>query len=427
MVVGVLVRVLAPLAMAASMLTLAGCQHSISSEPHIGKLTLQFWNGFTGPDGTTMERIVRKFNAEHRDVQVRMQIIPWGTYYDKITLGLAYGGAPDVFVVHASRFPEYADSGALNRIDDLVSAGRIDPNDFTPRVWTASRYGGKRYALPLDCHAIGLYYNTELFKKAGIVDASGNAKPPTNLTEFLQIARKLTKDTNSDGKPDQWGFAYTWLRSNAHTFLAQFGTGMLTRDIHKSDLDSPQALEAMQLMSDIIYKHKVCPPPEGQDAWIGFQTGRVAMAIEGIYMISSLEQQKGLKFAGAPCPMFGRQRAVWADSHFLVMPKSISPQRRRAAWLFMAYLSDHSLMWAKGGQLPVRKSLLSTLGFRAMPVQYQFSKELPYVVYQPASTALNQINPFGDAMVEAVLGASQPTEDALREAAGRINRVLERQ
>src|SRR5216684_2975026 len=71
------------------------------------RIVLDFWNGFTGPDGKTMEKMVHRFQERNPDISVRTQIIPWGTYYDKLTLSLAYGGAPDLFVVHAARLPEF--------------------------------------------------------------------------------------------------------------------------------------------------------------------------------------------------------------------------------------------------------------------------------------------------------------------------------
>lgn len=412
---------------AATLSTLSGCAHGPEKKGPEGVITLEFWNGFTGPDGKTMEKIVNRFNAEHKDIQVHMQIIPWGTYYDKVTLGLAYGGAPDVFILHTDRLPEYADSRALSCLDDLVERGDLNPKDFVERPWRAARWEGRQYAIPLDCHPIGLYYNTRLFRKAGIVDEKGNPKPPTNLSEFVEAAKKLTIDADHDGKPEQWGFAYTWLRTNAHTFLAQYGSGWLSEDVRRSDLTSAEARKAFEVMTDLIYKYKVCPAPEGQDAWIGFRTGKVAMAIEGIYMLSSVEEQEGLEFAGAPCPQFGPVPAVWGGSHLLAMPAKISSERRQASWVFIKYLSDHSLDWAKGGQVPVRKSILARPQFRRMTVQYQFSRKLPYVVYLPQSTAINQVLPFCDAAVEAILNRIKPMDEALSEAARRINNVLERQ
>lgn len=373
-----------------------------------------------------MERIVRQFNASHPDIRVRMQIIPWGTYYDKVTLGLAFGGAPDVFILHAGRLPQYADRSALYCMDGLFTRD-INANDFMPRPWRAGCWKGKRYAIPLDCHPVGLYYNTELFEKAGIVDASGRAKPPATLSEFLDDAKKLTVDTNGDGRPDQWGFVFTWFRTNYYTFLSQNGGDLLTADGRASALDSPEASDALQLMSSFIYDRHIAPNPEGQDAWIGFQTGKVAMALEGVYMLSSLESQKKLRFAGAPCPVFGKKPGAWADSHMMVMPAKLDPAKRKAAWRFIRHLSDHSLAWAKGGQVPVRKSIINSAEFRKLSVQYEFSKQLPYVAYMPMSTSLDQVLPFADAAVEAALCGIKPAKPALLEADRRIDEVMSRQ
>jgi multiple sugar transport system substrate-binding protein len=405
---------------------LAGCGHKqAGGGNHV--IQLEFWNGFSGPDGTTMERIVHEFNSTHPSIRVRMQIIPWGTYYDKVTLGLAFGGAPDVFIVHADRLPEYADRLALYPMDGLVSRGELSANDFMPRPWKAGCWKGKRYAIPLDCHPIGLYYNTELFEKAGIVDAAGHAKPPANLAEFLSDAKKLTVDTNGDGAPDQWGYVFTWFRTNYYTFLSQFGGDLLTHDGRGSALGSARARDSLDLMRSFIYDRHIAPNPEGQDAWIGFQTGKVAMALEGIYMLSSLESQKNLKFAGAPCPVFGRKPGAWANSHMMVMPAKLDPAKREAAWKFIRYLSDNSLKWAKGGQVPVRKSILKSAQFRRLTVQYEFSKQLPYVCYMPASISLNQVLPFADAAVEAALCNIKPADQALAEANRRIDEVMTRQ
>jgi multiple sugar transport system substrate-binding protein len=87
-----------------------------------GKTLINYWNGFTGPDGRAMEKIVAQFQKQNPDVAVRMQIIPWGTYYDKLTLSMAYGGAPDVFVMHAGRLPEFATFDTIRPLDDLYAA-----------------------------------------------------------------------------------------------------------------------------------------------------------------------------------------------------------------------------------------------------------------------------------------------------------------
>jgi multiple sugar transport system substrate-binding protein len=399
----------------------AGCSRP-DPDPRLedGTIVLNFWNGFTGPDGKTMEEIVKGFNRRHQGkIRVKMQIIDWGTFYDKVTLGLAFGGAPDVFIIHANRIPEYAAHGALNKIDDL--AGQLDQSDFVPRAWQAGLWEKSRYGLPLDCHPMGMYYNVDMFREAGI------AKPPTTFAEFLDVARRLKKDKNGDGTIDQWGFAYTDLHLTSTTFFQQFGGGLLTPDMKRSALDEPQSVEALRLMEKLYQDYKICPTPEGNDGWAGFRIGKVGMAFQGIWMINELNNQKGLNYAAAPVPFFGPKKAVWAGSHCLVMPAKLQADRREAAWTFIKYLSDNSLEWAKGGQVPVRKSVLDNPEFQSLKVQPEFAKQLPWATYEPFSTAVNQIASFADTAVESTLNGGEDAKQALKTAARRVDNVLRRQ
>ena len=290
--------------------------------------------------------------------------------------------------------------------------------------WRATFYQGRQLALPLDVHPIGLYYNTQLFREAGIVQGDGSARPPKSWEEFLTDARKLTRDTDGDGRPDQWGFVFTNQHTNWLTFAGQFGGGILTPDGKACAMDSPQSLQAIRRMHDLIDKYHVAPAPEGVDAWLAFRQGKVAMALEGIYMLASLEEQKGVSFAGVP--QFGPKPAVWGGSHLLCQPAVITPERAGAAWRLMRFLSDDSLLWAKGGQIPARLSVLRSPQFAALPVQSQFARQLPYVQYEPLVPKLNALDPFVDPAIEAVLLDLQTPEQAMRDACRRIRQVLER-
>ncbi len=402
-----------------------------------GKITIRFWNGFTGPDGKTMEALVKRFQAANPDVAVKMQIIPWGTYYDKLTLSLAYGGAPDVFVTHAARLPEFAEYEALRPLADFYASDTtpLQESDFAPIPWQGSFYKSVQYGLPLDVHPLGLYYNTDLFKKAGIVDANGDAKPLRTGDEFLDAAKRLTRDTDGDGQPDEWGFVYTYQHTNFITFAAQWGGGILTPDLSQSAMDSPATIAAARYMSDLIYKHQVAPRPEGVDAWLAFRQGKAAMAMEGIYMLASLEEQKDLAYAGAPVPQFGPQPGAWGGSHVLAMPGTRGgtdgdENTRRAAWRLMRFLSDNSLSWAEGGQVPARVAIRDSPAFAALPVQSAFARQLDHIVYDPLTPKANALGPFVDPAIESVLlnldTSPNGLENALHDASRRINQVLKR-
>ena len=398
--------------------------------PSGDQVTLRFWNGFTGPDGRTMLALVKRFNQQNPDIHVIMQRMEWGTYYNKLFVSNLGGRAPQVFVLHVDNLTRFNRAGFLRPMDDLTGAGGIDVKDFDENVWAAVERDGKHVGIPLDIHTLGMYYNKTLFRKAGIVDAKGEPRPPANRAEFIDALRKLTRDENHDGKPETYGLAFTWLRTNCYTLIRQWGGDILTRDGQTVILDQPEAVAAMQFAVDMIDKEKVIMPPENIStfggAFIGFRQGRLGIVFEGIYMLPELQRQKDLDFGAAPVPQIGPNKAAWASSHVLCLRTDLKGRELDAAKRFVKFLSDNSLDWAEGGQIPVRKSLRETDRFRSMTAQYEFSKQIPHAAYYPPSPFINEYHAEFDPAVERILRRSQTPQEGLSFAANRIRLVLER-
>ncbi|NOY80110.1 MAG: ABC transporter substrate-binding protein [Kiritimatiellaeota bacterium] len=389
---------------------------------------IRFWNGFTGPDGRTMLRLVKRFNCSNTGPRVLMQRMDWGTYYNKLMVAGIGGRAPDVFVVHVDVLQRFMRTSFVRPMDDLFTkANGLDPADFDPNVRRAVTRHGRPYGVPLDVHILGMYYNVRLFRDAGIVDAAGRPRPPTNREEFLAAARRLTRDTDGDGRIDQWGFVFTWFRTNVYAVMAQFGGKFFSADGRRCLIAGPQNVAALQFCADLIHKYRVAPSPQNFDSWIGFRQGRVGMAFEGVYMLGSLEKQTDLDYAGAPLPVLGGEPASWAGSHVLCLRADLRGERLKTAWRLVRFLSDNSLDWAAGGQIPVRRSLRNTARFRSMRVQAQFARQLPNIRYGPAVPFIFEFySEFDTAVDKALRGTASPAQ-ALREAAERIDRIIERE
>lgn len=391
------------------------------------RTTIRFWNGFTGPDGRTMLALVRKFNERNPDVSVLMQRMEWATYYNKLFVAGLGRRAPDVFVAHTDSLPRFVRAGFLRPLDDLLQGTNgLDASDFDANVWASIEFDAKRCAVPLDVHPLGLYYNVRLLRDAGLVDDAGAPRPPTTREEFLHALDRTTVDADADGRPEQWGFVFTWYRTNFWAILRQFGGRAFTEDYSRCVLDEPANVEALQFCVDLVRKYKYAPPPESMDSWIGFRQGRVAFAFEGIYMLADLQRQADLEFGGAPVPQLGSRRATWAGSHNLCLRADLDGPRLEAAWRFIRFLSDNSLDWAEGGQVPVRKSLRNTERFRAMTVQHQFARQIPFVEYMPRVTFVFEFYSEFDLAVERALRGRTSPEEALRTAAANVNRIIER-
>ncbi len=390
-------------------------------------ITIRYWNGFTGPDGTTMLRLVKRFNQENPDVNVLMQRMDWATYYNKLFVAGIGHRAPEVFVLQTLAMLRFSRAHFVRSLDDLVAgANGLNVRQIPPNIWSSVETDGKHYGLPLDIWTLGTYYNKRLFRQAGIVDAQGNPKPPTNREEFLAAAQKLTK-RGQNGAPDQWGFVVTNFESNIYTLMRQFGGEFFTPDYSRCILNNPQNVAALQFCVDLIRKYQVAPPPENFDAWIGFRQGRVGMAFEGIYMLADLQKQTDLDFGGAPVPQFGPHPAVWTGSHNLCLRADLKGRQLDAAWRFLKFLSDHSLDWAAVGQIPARTDLRDTARFQSMPVQAAFAKQIPIVNYLPRITFIFEFQTeFNNAIEKALRGSATP-QQALATAETNINAVIARE
>jgi multiple sugar transport system substrate-binding protein len=388
-------------------------------------ISLRFWNGFTGPDGRTMLRIVQQFNRDNPDVHVVMQRMDWATYYNKLFVARLGGRGPDVFVLHTDSIPRFVHADFLRPCDDLTGADGIDAHDFDPNVWHAVEFDGTHFAIPLDVHLLGMYYNRALFKQAGIIDAIGNAKPPTTRDEFLDACQRITRRT---GSPDtsRWGFVFTWQRTNVYTLIRQFGGNIFSDDLARCTINSPPCVAALQFAADLIHQLKVAPPPAAMNPFIGFRQGKVGIVFEGIYMLPELQRQTDLDWAAAPLPQLGTEKAAWCNSHNLCIRSDASGAELAASKRFVKYLSDHSLDWAEGGQVPVRKSLRDSDRFRAMTAQFEFARQIPYATYMPRVLFVSEYLAEFEPAIERALSGSTTPQQALDAAQQNIEAIMRR-
>jgi len=398
---------------AAAALAVVGCERRSSLAIH-----LRFWNGFTGPDGRTMLRIIKQFNQQHENIQVTMQRMDWGTYYNKLFVAGLGNRAPDVFVLHSDQIDRFYRAGLMTPIDAMLTDGRVPMDDLDPNVLAKTSRAGKHYALPLDVHPLGMFYNRRLFADAGI------AKAPQTQKEFVEALHRLKRA--GDGGVAQWGFVLGWFRVIMYSIMSQYGGRIFDDATGALTLDSPACREAMSFMAGLIVEQKLVPEIENLAGMIGFRQGRVAMVWEGIFMLPELRRQTDLEFGAAPLVIVGNQPAVWAGTHNLCIRNGLDDRQTRAAMTFLKFLSDHSLDWADGGQIPVRRSLRQTERFAAMTAQAAFATQIPYVTYMPSTPFTVEYQVEFDLACDRVLRGSATPQQALADATTNIQRVMTR-
>ena len=379
---------------------------------------LAFWNGFTGGDGAFMRKLVDQFNSEHQNIKVSMNVLQWADFYPKVPTAVQSGNGPDIAIMHIDQLATNAARRIIIPLDPVAQLLNLQESDFYPQVWQAGIYKGNRYGIPLDTHPLLFFYNNKALQQAGLDG------PPTDQASF-EAALKAMKSKGVQypfWMPSDWPAHLIWW-----TLIHQFGGTPYNQDATQAQFNSDAGVQALNWMVDQA-KQGYSPKNIALDAQaIAFRQGKNSLTWDGIWTMQQWNQVKGLDWGAAPIPKIGSQEAVWASSHNFVVTKQASSDKNKAqaAKVFIKWISDHSMDWAKSGQVPARKTIRESAEFQQLQVQSIAAKELEFVKFPPAVPGIGEITmpTFQLAVNEAVLGKQAP-KAALDAATKKANQLL---
>ena len=193
-----IVSVLLVAAMAVSMI--AGCgskSDSKKSDSKSGEKTLEVW---VPPLDDATEKnwgdLLKDWEKE-KDCKVNLTVIPWDKYEETYTTALNSGEGPDVGYMYNEMFPTYIDAGAVEDMSSYVT----DEDKKEYKYLSNGNMMDGQYGWPLVTGVpFVLYYNEDILNALG-------EKAPETWDDFARICQEATKDTDGDGKVDQYGFA----------------------------------------------------------------------------------------------------------------------------------------------------------------------------------------------------------------------------
>ena len=201
--------------------------------------------------GTT-EKLVQTFNASGTGVEAELRVMPdtSADYRNALVPQLqAKSGEIDVFVTDVIWTAEFAAAGW---VDDLSSRfGGQMKNDFLPGPVESTVYDGKNFMVPYWTDAGIFYYRSDLLKEL-------NAEPPKTWDDLLKVGNGI-RDKHPDVAPYVWqGAVHEGLALNVLEYIWSNGGDALNE---KGDvvLNSPNAVEALQFLVDLIHVHKISP------------------------------------------------------------------------------------------------------------------------------------------------------------------------
>lgn len=372
------------------------------------KVTISFWNPLTGADGNSMRQLVSMFNTEFDGIFEVVETYTSETdYYTNLNLLVPMGRGPDVAIMHSYLVQSYANSGIIMPIQDYITESQADINidDYISAITEQVYFDDELYAVPLDIHTTGLYYNVDLLEQYDI-DVPTNRAELIAAATTIQAAEQLAGNTVW-GLPISSAWPSEWLYT---TSLYQNGGDELTDTLDPAYNTTEGAL-ALDMVADFIHEYELSPLnlSVDQDLFF-FETGQAVFHIQGCWMLQRIIES-GINFDVIPLSnMFNEDGEdyssdIAARSHTFVVPSQngdVSLGEKMAIMTFVKYLGDHSYVWAQAGQIPASNIARATPEYQALPYlsgfgateDFRLAEASPYYheayspIYSRVTTAL---------------------------------------
>ena len=280
------------LAASALALTLA------SSPAWAAELRFTIWTG-NEAHLAMLNGFAESFKAKHPDVTVNFETIPPGDYTQKLTFQLAGGNPPDAGWMMEDAASTFANAGVIEDLAPTLNAAEgYDFADFSEPalgLWTSQ---GKVYGVPFSTSPFVIFYNKDMFDKAGIEDPLTLAtKGEWDMVMFQEVARRLTEANGKFGFEFKDGQGYdTRIMHALMPPIRAYGGDVWSNQ--ECGFDKPEAVAAVQQLHDMVFKDKsIVPPGETGD----YFSGNAAMTINQISR-ASLMEKAGFPWGIAPLP-----------------------------------------------------------------------------------------------------------------------------
>ncbi|MEW6232063.1 MAG: sugar ABC transporter substrate-binding protein [Chloroflexota bacterium] len=338
-------------------------------------VTIRYFTFSAAPDHLKdLDEMIAIFEKANPGIKIKVETAPFSEYFSKLLTMIAGGTAPDVFELNYENFVSFAAKGVLLDLGPLAKADKeFKPEIFYPRAYNAFNLNGLQFGLPETFSTVVLFYNKDLFDKAGL------AYPAANWTwkEAVTAAKKMT-----DPKAGVWGLYSPIQFWEFYKKASQNGCNFFSPDKKKVTLDAPECVEALETMVSFVTKDKVMP----SDAEMGgvsdgdlFKAGKIAMDVTGIWMFGAfkdarfkwdIQVEPGLKqqathfFANAVSVFAATKhpQAAWQWVKFFTTSPDMAKIRVKSGWELPAlsnpaFFEDYLKLSPPANRAAVFKSL----------------------------------------------------------------------
>jgi multiple sugar transport system substrate-binding protein len=357
-------------ALAITAIAPAASGQTASEPPASGQaaITMQMWG--RSVDDVVYHALVDQWNATHAN-QIELTIIPPADYVARVATAASADELPDLLDVDLIYMPDFIDQGLFLPITDKVNAYAHKAELSPGHVQVSTTEDGQIYGVPFYVDASSLFWNKDLFSKAGLDPEKG----PVTWQEVIDDATAIRK---LGGDVYGFYFAGACAGCNAYTYLPQIwaaGGDVIDYSTHQATMVSdPVVKEAFQYYKT-MWDNDVIPQgakAEDGSTWVTtFASGNIGIQPLGggwgIRGVATTNPDLHFGVTALPGKEAGQSSSFGGGDVIAVTRKA---QSTDAAWEFIEWtLSDEvqTEIYAKNGAFTSRTDLADNKYAQADP------------------------------------------------------------
>jgi multiple sugar transport system substrate-binding protein len=299
------------------------------------------------------QQIIKDFQAKNPKIKVNLAVESWDDINNVITTRVQAHNPPDILNIDA--YASFATEGLLYPAKEVASPELMA--DFEPSFAKNATIDGTQWGLPFIASARALFYNKDLFKKAGV------SEPPKTWAE-LETAAKKIKDAGAIG----YGMPLGAEEAQGESAIWFYGAGGGYGEPKKLTIDTPENVEGAKEMQKII-KMGVTEPNAGatnRDPLLNvFIQGQVGMQVTLPQTVVQIKAKNPkLNYGIAPIPTKdGSPFTLGVADHFMAFKSDADKRPAIKAFFDYWYSAPVYTKWVgTEGFLPVTKSGVAQMG-----------------------------------------------------------------
>ena len=280
-----------------------GCSGGDVEQGPASPIVLEVW-GHAGQEAerAVLRAQVSRFNAQHDDIDVRLTLIPEGTYNTQVMAAAVAGQLPDVLEFDGPYLYPYIWQGHLRPLDTL-----LDPEvlaDLLPSIVTQGLYRDHLYSIGTFDSGLGLYASRRRLADVGARVAATPAEA-WDIDEFNRVLRELAAGDADGAVLDlKLNYAGEWYTYAYSPLIQSAGGDLIDRSrylMSRGTLNGRASVAALTAVQDWIAQGYV--DPNIDDA--AFTSARVALALGGHWNYAAYARALGEDLVILPLPDLG--------------------------------------------------------------------------------------------------------------------------